>query len=59
MLCAAGKVQYAAKILDGEKTVELRRRFPDSGSVGATLFIYSSSPIRASSLQGLWRARMG
>jgi predicted transcriptional regulator len=39
--------QYAAKILDGEKTVELRRRFPDSGSVGATVFIYSSSPIRA------------
>jgi predicted transcriptional regulator len=39
--------QYAAKILDGKKTVELRRRFPDSGSVGATVFIYSSSPIRA------------
>lgn len=39
--------QYAAKILGGEKTVELRRRFPDSGSIGATLFIYSSSPIRA------------
>ena len=39
--------KYAAKILDGEKTVELRRRFPDAGSAGATLFIYSSSPIRA------------
>jgi predicted transcriptional regulator len=39
--------QYATKILDGQKTVELRRRFPESGSVGATVFIYSSSPIRA------------
>jgi predicted transcriptional regulator len=39
--------QYAAKILDGQKTVELRRRFPDAGSVGATVFIYSSSPVRA------------
>jgi predicted transcriptional regulator len=39
--------QYAAKILDGEKTVELRRRFPNTGSIGATVFIYSSSPIRA------------
>ena len=39
--------QYAALILNGEKTVELRRRFPDIGSVGATVFIYSSSPIRA------------
>jgi predicted transcriptional regulator len=39
--------QYAMKILDGEKTVELRRRFPDSHSVGATVFLYSSSPICA------------
>ncbi len=39
--------QYAAKLLDGKKTVELRRRFPASGSAGATVFIYSSSPIRA------------
>jgi predicted transcriptional regulator len=39
--------KYVAKLLDGEKTVELRRRFPDAGSAGATVFIYSSSPIRA------------
>ena len=39
--------QYAAKILRGEKTVELRRRFPDTGIIGATVYIYSSSPIRA------------
>jgi predicted transcriptional regulator len=39
--------KYAAKLLDGEKTVELRRRFPDAGCAGATVFIYSSSPICA------------
>lgn len=46
-LLVSVRPQYAAKILDGEKTVELRRRFPALGSVGATVFIYSSSPIRA------------
>ena len=46
-LLVSVRPQYAAKILEGEKTVELRRRFPYSGSVGATVFIYSSSPIRA------------
>ena len=38
---------YASKILDGEKTVELRRRFPEGPIVGATAFIYSSSPVKA------------
>src|SRR5438132_6873311 len=38
---------YASKILDGEKTVELRRRFPEINSTGATAIIYSSSPVRA------------
>jgi predicted transcriptional regulator len=38
---------YAAKIIQGQKTVELRRRFPESASPGATVFIYSSSPVSA------------
>jgi predicted transcriptional regulator len=38
---------YASKILDGRKTVELRRRFPEVGTVGALALIYSSSPVRA------------
>src|SRR5258708_7579220 len=38
---------YASKILDGQKTVELRRRFPEHNAVGATAFIYSSSPVCA------------
>jgi predicted transcriptional regulator len=39
--------EYASRILSGEKTVELRRRFPMSEAIGATAFIYSSSPVRA------------
>jgi predicted transcriptional regulator len=39
--------QYASKILEGEKTVELRRKFPEVGAIGVTAFIYSSSPVRA------------
>jgi predicted transcriptional regulator len=39
--------RYASKILDGEKTVELRRKFPQAAVVGATALIYSSSPVRA------------
>jgi predicted transcriptional regulator len=38
---------YASKILDGQKTVELRRRFPELGPAGTVAFIYSSSPVRA------------
>jgi predicted transcriptional regulator len=38
---------YASKILDGEKTVELRRKFPEVGAIGVTALIYSSSPVRA------------
>ena len=38
---------YATKILEGEKTVELRRRFPLEGNVGATMLLYSTSPVRA------------
>ncbi|MCK1266883.1 MULTISPECIES: ASCH domain-containing protein [unclassified Bradyrhizobium] len=39
--------QYVDKILAGKKTVELRRRFPESVSVGAVAYIYSSSPVQA------------
>jgi predicted transcriptional regulator len=38
---------YASKILEGQKTVELRRRFPERTSDRATALIYSSSPVRA------------
>jgi predicted transcriptional regulator len=38
---------YASKILDGQKTVELRRKFPEVAIVGATALIYSSSPVSA------------
>ena len=38
---------YASKILDGQKTVELRRRFPQTAAMGAMALFYSSSPVRA------------
>jgi predicted transcriptional regulator len=38
---------YASKILEGQKTVELRRRFPELTADRATALIYSSSPVRA------------
>lgn len=40
------KPNYADKILEGSKTVELRRRFTNSEVVGALAFIYSTSPVR-------------
>lgn len=39
--------QYSEKILEGRKTVELRRRFPVSAPSGTTAYIYSTSPTRA------------
>lgn len=39
--------QYSEKILSGDKTVELRRRFPVSAPRGAMAYIYSTSPVRA------------
>ncbi|MDQ0422997.1 putative transcriptional regulator/DNA-binding XRE family transcriptional regulator [Peteryoungia aggregata LMG 23059] len=39
--------QYSEKILDGQKTVELRRRFPVSAPSGTVAYIYSTSPVRA------------
>lgn len=40
------KPTYADKILDGRKTVELRRKFTAAEVVGALAFIYSTSPVR-------------
>jgi len=39
--------QYSQKIIDGRKTVELRRRFPISAPQGTIAYIYSTSPVRA------------
>jgi predicted transcriptional regulator len=38
---------YSEKILEGKKTVELRRRFPVSAPNGALAYIYSTSPVKA------------
>lgn len=38
---------YSDKILSGDKTVELRRRFPVSAPRGTMAYIYSTSPVRA------------
>jgi predicted transcriptional regulator/DNA-binding XRE family transcriptional regulator len=39
--------KYSSRILAGEKTVELRRRFPASAPRGTIAYIYSTSPERA------------
>lgn len=39
--------QYSEKIMEGRKTVELRRRFPVSAPSGTRAYIYSTSPVRA------------
>jgi predicted transcriptional regulator/DNA-binding XRE family transcriptional regulator len=39
--------QYSDKIVEGSKTVELRRRFPMSAPKGTIAYIYSTSPVRA------------
>lgn len=41
------KPQYSEKIIEGKKTVELRRRFPISAPRGTLAYIYSTSPVRA------------
>ena len=41
------KPQYSIPILEGEKTVELRRRFPVQVPKGTLAYIYSTSPTRA------------
>jgi predicted transcriptional regulator/DNA-binding XRE family transcriptional regulator len=39
--------QYSNKIIQGVKTIELRRRFPLVTPQGTTVYIYSASPVRA------------
>jgi len=39
--------QYSGKIVKGEKTVELRRRFPADLDAGTVVLIYETSPTRA------------
>ncbi|MEX5578273.1 helix-turn-helix domain-containing protein [Pseudophaeobacter sp. A-200-2] len=41
------KPVYTEKILEGRKTVELRRRFPVSAPNGTLAYIYSTSPVKA------------
>jgi predicted transcriptional regulator len=41
------KPEYAAKIISGEKTVELRRKFPNGTVTGAVAYIYATVPIQA------------
>jgi predicted transcriptional regulator len=41
------KPEYAARIVEGLKTVELRRRFPFGAATDARMFIYSSAPVQA------------
>lgn len=41
------KPNYSKSILDGRKTVELRRRFPVSAPNGTLAYIYSTSPVKA------------
>jgi predicted transcriptional regulator len=38
---------YVSRILEGRKTVELRRKFPEASSTGALALIYSSGPVSA------------
>jgi predicted transcriptional regulator/DNA-binding XRE family transcriptional regulator len=38
---------YSEKIIQGKKTIELRRRFPVSAPRGTIAYIYSTSPVRA------------
>ncbi len=39
--------RYANAILDGKKTVELRRRFPIAAPRGTDLFLYATAPVKA------------
>ena len=39
--------EYSRKIIEGKKTIELRRRFPLSAPRGTVAYIYSTSPDRA------------
>src|ERR1022692_4472439 len=39
--------KFVSKIIEGAKTVELRRKFPETAATGAFALIYCSSPVRA------------
>ena len=39
--------RYASKIIEGTKSVELRRRFPETIETDSRILIYSTSPIQA------------
>lgn len=54
VLLLSVRPRFARALLDGTKTVEVRRRFPDVPS-GTTVLLYSSSPERA--LLGTMRVR--
>ncbi len=41
------KPEYATKIVEGVKKVELRRRFPPDTVTGARLYVYATVPIQA------------
>ena len=41
--------RHASNILSGEKTVELRRRFPEQHTRGALALIYSTKPVTGGS----------
>jgi predicted transcriptional regulator len=53
---------YADKIVEGAKTVELRRRFSEDIAPGAILLIYSTSPTQAiigsAGIRGVRRLRL-
>lgn len=38
---------YADKIMEGVKTIELRRRFPELDGMQARLFVYSTHPVKS------------
>jgi len=40
------KPEYALKIISGEKTIELRRKFPTEDVEGGIALIYATSPIQ-------------
>lgn len=62
------KPQYSSKIMEGKKTIELRRRFPMDVPEGTLAFIYSTTPDKAlvgcaeiesvtkSTVSSMWRA---
>jgi predicted transcriptional regulator len=46
-ILVSAQPKFASKIIEGAKTVELRRKFPETTATGAFALIYCSSPVRA------------